>query len=328
MTRDGEISLDGDQEEMWVEVIGRIDEVYSDLLRYETDLEQKNAALEDAYAALDRAHRDLQQAQRTLVEQEKMASIGRLVAGVAHELNNPISFVYGNIHALDRYRRSLEAYLAEVHAGGAPDDLARLRRDLKIDPLLADLGPLIEGTLEGAVRISDIVRNLRRLSFGNPGERRPIDLEAVIRTAAQWAQRAKNSRAALTIDASTRARAKGDEGQIHQVVVNLVDNALDAVAGVSRPAVAVSLTAEGDDVLITVADNGPGIAPAITDKIFEPFFTTKPVGQGTGLGLWISYAIAAEHGGSLAHVARPGGGACLVLRLPADRAAPRATDGA
>ncbi|MBK5960065.1 PAS domain-containing sensor histidine kinase [Rhodoplanes elegans] len=437
MARDGTITLDGDQERVWIEVIDKIDEVYSDLLRYESDLERKNTALEEAqafiasvlasvsdilvvvderaavvqvnaaferlvgegeaalvgrslldivdpqdrralvdalsrgagtgevevrfrtatglsdlmtiaasvrrgrtgrragavltgrpigelrraYVALDKAHRDLQDAQRTLVEQEKMASIGRLVAGVAHELNNPISFVYGNLHTLVRYRAAIARYLEAVHDAPQSLHIERLRRELKIDAVLADLEPLVDGTLEGAVRISEIVRNLRRLSFASPRERHAVDLEATVRTAVQWAQRAKPGAGAVTLVIAAGVCAIGDEGKIHQVVVNLVDNALDAVASVAEPEVVVTLSAEGGEAVITVADNGPGIDPAITDKVLEPFFTTKPVGKGTGLGLWISYAIVTEHGGSLAVGRGTSGGARVTVRLPACPAA-------
>ncbi|BBE71092.1 sensor histidine kinase [Oharaeibacter diazotrophicus] len=432
----GTAALDGAGEAMWLDVIAKMDEVYSDLLRYETDLEAKNSELEEAqafissviasvsdilvvvdaagrivqvnpafvrltgvseaeivgsalaarlapadrdaaagiagaaqpsdrelrfltrdgvsdlmavassprldhagrragavltgrpigelrraYEALHRAHQELQQAQRKLVEQEKMASLGRLVAGVAHELNNPISFVYGNIHTLDRYRTRLTGYLDALHRGGDPDEL---RRSHRIDAVVEDLAPLIEGTLEGAVRIADIVRNLRRLSFTRPGDRRPVDLERLVRTAATWAAKAKGDAVAISVSAEPGATAEGQEGQLHQVVVNLIENAIDAVRGRPDPRVEVSVGAAGPDMVeIRVADNGPGVAPEIADKIFEPFFTTKTVGEGTGLGLWISYSIAREHGGELA-LAPSAEGAAFALRLPRGRAEPDA----
>lgn len=115
--------------------------------------------LRQAYQALHQAHLELQTAQRKLIEQEKMASLGRLVAGVAHELNNPISFVYANIYTLDRYRKNLVSYLNAVHQGAGDDEIADLRRGLKIDSILSDIEPLLEGTLEGADRVSEIVKN-------------------------------------------------------------------------------------------------------------------------------------------------------------------------
>jgi len=432
-----ELELTDNQETMWQEVVKRVDEVYSDLLRYEADLESKNAELEEAqsfissviasvsdilavcdaqgrvvqtnpafvallgkseaellgqnldgliveadreraglylraggrrqpgsepgecdlrfltgrgesdvmavnfsarfdhagrcvgavltgrpigelrraYQALHGAHLELQKAQRKLIEQEKMASLGRLVAGVAHELNNPISFVYGNIHVLDRYRRSLADYFAE--AGRDEDgEAAELRKAYRIDAILADLDPLIEGTLEGAKRISEIVKNLRRLSFNRAHEAQAIDLERIIAMATQWAARSKRNQAKIELNVPLGLAVWGNEGQIHQIIVNLIDNALDAVRDRRDALIEVGACVIGGEVEISVADNGLGIADSVADKMFEPFFTTKTVGEGTGLGLWISYSIAREHGGSLTAANRDSGGAVFVLRLP------------
>jgi two-component system sensor histidine kinase HupT/HoxJ len=426
----GEAELTDNQESVWREVVKRVDEVYSDLLRYEADLESKNAELEEAqsfissvvasvsdilavtdaqggviqtnpafvallgrpekaligatlidlvlpedhdqarrhldfcasgscelrfltergasdmmainfsprldhtgrcvgavltgrpigelrraYQALHGAHLELQQAQRKLIEQEKMASLGRLVAGVAHELNNPISFVYGNVHVLDRYRKNLVEYFAE--AGKNDDfDAVELRKRYRIDAILADLGPLIDGTLEGAMRVSEIVKNLRRLSFNPSHEAQTIYLDKTIGMAAQWAARSKRNHARIEIDVAPNLSLRGNEGQIHQIFVNLIDNALDAVRKSADPRIDIAARPAGEDIEIAVSDNGVGIADELFDKLFEPFFTTKTVGEGTGLGLWISYSIAREHGGALSAANRPGGGAVFTLRLP------------
>ena len=273
--------------------------------------------LRRAYEALHKAHLELQQAQKKLIEQEKMASLGRLVAGVAHELNNPISFVYGNIHTLERYRRVLDRHIRDLETLAPREAVAKLKREAKVDAILADLHPLIEGTLEGAVRISEIVKNLRRLSFTRADRPEPVDLGRLIRTAAQWAAKAKNVRARIDTMLEPDLTVEGEEGQIHQVLVNLIDNALDAAKSNADPEVTVTTRSIGGEAVIEVADNGAGIAEGAADKIFEPFFTTKPVGEGTGLGLWISYAIAREHGGSLTARNRPDGkGAAFTLTLP------------
>ena len=271
--------------------------------------------LRRAYQALHGAHLELQQAQRKLIEQEKMASLGRLVAGVAHELNNPISFVYGNIHVLDRYRRNLADYFVEADKSGE-EDAAQLRKKYRVDSILADLTPLIDGTLEGAKRISEIVKNLRRLSFNRAHEAQKIDLERIIGVATQWAARAKKHQARIDIEVAPELAMWGNEGQIHQIIVNLVDNALDAVRGQNDPHVEIWAGIVAGEIEIVVADNGVGIAEAAFDKMFEPFFTTKTVGEGTGLGLWISYSIAREHGGAISAANRPEGGALFTLRLP------------
>jgi two-component system sensor histidine kinase HupT/HoxJ len=271
--------------------------------------------LRRAYQALHAAHLELQQAQRKLVEQEKMASLGRLVAGVAHELNNPISFVYGNVHVLERYRKSLSNFFTESEKLNGGETEA-LRAKYRIDSILSDLAPLIEGTLEGAQRISEIVKNLRRLSFNRAHEAQKIDVERIVAVAAQWAARSKKDQARIAVDVDAGLALWGNEGQIHQIVVNLIDNALDAVRGRADARVNVRARAVGGDVEIVVEDNGHGIAETAVDKMFEPFFTTKNVGEGTGLGLWISYSIAREHGGAIAAANRPEGGAVFTLRLP------------
>lgn len=430
----GSIAFDDAQEDAWIEVIRKMDEVYSDLLRYEVDLESKNAELEEAqafvtnviesvsdilvvcdaggliqqvnsafqhtlgrtiediigrhitaiatptdsarlepllraraasevvdgelrfvtrdgssdlfainssprhdhrgrfigvvltgrpigelrraYEALHKAHHELQRAQRQLVEQEKMASLGRLVAGVAHELNNPISFVYGNIHTLVRYRTALVAYLDAIHEKRDDGELAALRSRLKIDDILEDFSPLIEGTLEGAVRISEIVKNLRRLSFSKLGEVERVNIERLMNTAVLWAVRTKQMRVDVKMEIEPELWVSGNEGQLHQVIVNLVENAIDAMRTTDHPRLRMSAQRHGGDVLIKVADSGPGIEKDHLGRIFEPFFTTKRVGEGTGLGLWISYGIVREHGGELLASNEPEGGATFSFALP------------
>ncbi|WP_316226168.1 sensor histidine kinase [Bradyrhizobium sp. SZCCHNS3052] len=430
------LELDSEREGVWIEVIRKMDEVYSDLLRYEVDLEHKNAELEEAqafvtnviesvsdilvvcdargtvqqansaflhtsgraladiagrdiaemidpdhrpklasllkprssadvvdgelrfaaaagvssdlfainssprhdhrgrfigvvltgrpigelrraYEALHKAHQELQRAQRQLVEQEKMASLGRLVAGVAHELNNPISFVYGNIHTLMRYRTSLVGYLDAIHEQPVSEDIAALRSDLRIDAILEDFGPLIDGTLEGAVRISEIVKNLRRLSFSKLGEVERVNIERLINTAVLWAGRTKQHRVDIQIEVEPDLWISGNEGQLHQVIVNLVENAIDAMRSTDLPRLLVAVARQGSEIVFRITDNGPGIDKDHLTHIFEPFFTTKRVGEGTGLGLWISYGIVREHGGELLASNEPQGGATFSFSLPA-----------
>jgi len=271
--------------------------------------------LRRAYEALHRAHVELQQAQARLVEQEKMASLGRLVAGVAHELNNPISFVYGNIHTLNRYRVAIAGYLTAIHSGASDEAREALRRRHKVDAVLEDLEPLIQGTLEGAVRISDIVKNLRRFSFGCNGPHVSVELSKVISTASHWVSRSKGVKAKIETKLEPNLYALGHEGQIYSAIGNLIDNALDAVKNVPVPSVSIVTRADHEFAVVEVSENGPGVSEKIRDRIFEPFFTTKPVGEGTGLGLWITYSIVHEHGGTIDCDNLPGGGARFTLRL-------------
>jgi len=272
--------------------------------------------LRKAYIELNKAHLELQEAQSKLIQSEKMASLGRLVAGVAHELNNPISFVYGNVHTLKRYGERLKRYLQSIHKDSDKMTRENLRQELRIDHILDDLESLIAGTLEGAERTRDIVEDLRRFSTSNRDKNQLFDLARVIDTAVHWAK--KGSKQALTVNISVHAglSIRGNAGQIHQVILNLVQNALDATAGQNTPVLEIAATATAKTVKIIFHDNGPGVSPDDLVKVFDPFFTTKPVGQGTGLGLSISYGIVEDHGGSLIVANHPTGGACFELQLP------------
>jgi two-component system sensor histidine kinase HupT/HoxJ len=246
-----------------------------------------------------------------------MASLGRLVAGVAHELNNPISFVYGNIHTLIRYRAAIVAYLDAIHGKDRASDLTALKKSLRIDEVMEDFGPLIEGTMEGAVRISEIVKNLRRLSFSKLGEVERVNIERLINTAVLWAVRTKQVRIDLQMELEPELWISGNEGQLHQVIVNLVENAIDAMRDTELPRLVVSAARKDNEILFRISDNGPGIDKDHISHIFEPFFTTKRVGEGTGLGLWISYGVVREHGGELVAANELEGGATFSFALAA-----------
>jgi two-component system sensor histidine kinase HupT/HoxJ len=272
--------------------------------------------LRRAYEALETAHADLKAAQQQLVQSEKLASLGRLVAGVAHELNNPVSFVLGNVHSLGRYLDRLTQYVDAVHEGASLKIREKLREELKIDALMADLGPLIDGTSEGASRVAEIVRNLRRLSFTNPGGAEVFDLCEVIRTGAEWAVRGRKKQVGIDFDLPDSLNVRGNAGAIHQVLVNLVENGLDALEEAKKPCLWLRAHREGNSAVISVRDNGPGIPEDSLLKIFDPFFTTKPPGRGTGLGLWISWNIVKDHGGQIEAGNHPGGGGVILFTLP------------
>ncbi|MGA0540969.1 sensor histidine kinase [Neotabrizicola sp. VNH66] len=255
--------------------------------------------LRRAYAQLEQSHAEMKAAQAQLVRGEKLASLGRLLAGVAHELNNPISFVYANAHALERYAAKFETYFQRVQAGASREELVDLREELRLDRELRNLRDAVHGAREGAERVRDIVEDLRRLSADGTGEMVGFDLTETARIAAQWVLRGTADRPDLRIEAPAPVMVRGRPGHIQQVVMNLVQNAVDAVAGRQGALIRLTLMAEAGRGVLTVADNGPGIDEATAAMIFDPFFTTKPVGHGTGLGLSISLKIAEEHGGRL-----------------------------
>jgi two-component system sensor histidine kinase HupT/HoxJ len=271
-----------------------------------------------AYHQLREAHEALKRTQQQLLHSEKMASLGRLVAGVAHELNNPISFVLGNVHALRRYSERLRQYLDVVHGGADGAALAKLRATLRIDPILADLPSLMEGTLEGAQRTADIVDGLKRFSAVDRGEQERVEINAVVERAIHWVSKGTAPQVELRFQRGADAFVVGSAGRLMQVMMNLIQNACDAATagGASVPALEVQVRADPQWVHVRFEDNGPGIPPEHLSRIFDPFFTTKQVGKGTGLGLSISYGIVEQHGGRLAAANAASGGAVFTVDLP------------
>lgn len=278
-------------------------------------------ALRKAYAELSESHDALKTAQAFLVRNEKLASLGRLLAGVAHELNNPISFVYANTHALERYAGKFETYFARVQEGASREELIALRRDLRLDREVANLREAINGARDGAERVRDIVEDLRRLSADGSGEKVAFDLAETARTAAQWVMRGMKLPVTLDTTGVQSVQVMGRPGHIQQVVMNLIQNAIDALEGRTDGVIRLSVTPEANRAVLTVADNGPGVPESARASIFDPFFTTKPVGRGTGLGLSISHKIAEEHGGQLTLCDVPQG-ACFRFDLPLAGATP------
>lgn len=274
--------------------------------------------LRKAYHALNQAHEELKLTQQQLIHSEKMASLGRLVAGVAHELNNPISFVLGNVYALQRYRERIQAYVTAIHGGASAEECETLRHTLHIDRVLADLGPLIAGTVEGAERTRDIVQDLRRFSAVDKEEAELFDLVEVTRNAVHWATRDAKSVIQVHLNLPETLPVLGTVGHMQQVIVNLVQNAADATADLSQPVLEIIGYIKAGKCVLELHDNGPGVDAQHLNRVFDPFFTTKPVGKGVGLGLSISYGIVERHGGQLVAANHPDGGAVFTLILPLD----------
>ncbi|MFD2172574.1 sensor histidine kinase [Rhodobacter lacus] len=281
--------------------------------------------LRQAYSQLESSHAALIAAQAQLVRNEKLASLGRLLAGVAHELNNPISFVYANAHALERYAGKFETYFAAVQQGASRDALISLREELKLDRAVTNLRTAIEGARDGAERVRDIVEDLRRLSAEGSGEMVDFDLVEVAHVAADWVQRGTKTLADIGFSGAPALIVRGRPGHIQQVMMNLVQNALDALEDMGGARVMIEARVVAGRGELRVCDNGPGVPEAVAATIFDPFFTTKAVGKGTGLGLSISHKIVEEHGGRLRLLPEsPLGGACFGfdLALGASGAAP------
>ncbi|MCK9201521.1 MAG: ATP-binding protein [Gallionella sp.] len=272
--------------------------------------------LRRAYHKLREAHEELKRTQQQLLQSEKMASLGKLVAGVAHELNNPISFVLGNVHAMQRYTPRLQRYLDAVHQGAPQDSLDKLRTELRIDHLLNDLEPLLAGAMEGAERSRHIVDGLKRFSAADRDENVEFNLIEIIERSVHWVTRAAPVSFKVTMDVPEKMPVFGSPGQMQQVITNLVQNASDATAGQPQPELLIAAHVTDEWVCVAFRDNGSGISEQAMGKIFDPFYTTKPVGKGTGLGLSISYGIVERHGGELTAGNLSHGGAEFKLCLP------------
>lgn len=273
--------------------------------------------LRKAYSDLQQAHEDLKNAQQQLIQSEKLASLGRLVAGVAHELNNPISFLYANMHALQDYSKNLIAYIDSVHQYQNADELTVLRDELGIDNIVNDITSLLEGSLEGAERVSEIVQNLRKFATPQKRVREQFDLVRAIRRAISWVMKTTSNKPKLVTTMPDELILSNSEGHVHQILINLIQNAVDALADIGDPRLTIDVIVAEEIAEVHVKDNGVGIAEEDMVKIFDPFYTTKDVGSGTGLGLYISYTLAMEQcGGVLRTVSTDTGGAVFVLSLP------------
>jgi len=256
-----------------------------------------------------------------LLQSEKMASIGQLAAGVAHEINNPAGFVNGNLDTLQRYVDGLlelleaqERALAGLHAP-AVEALAALRERIRLDYLREDIRPLLAESLDGMRRIARIVADLKDFSHEAPdGDMAPQSLNELIEKAVSVAWNELKYKCELIREFADLPPVPCNGGQISQVILNLLVNAAQAIEG--RGSIRLRTELVGGAVRLSVRDDGPGIPEAILTRIFDPFFTTKPVGKGTGLGLHICQRIITAHGGSIQAVSPEGGGAEFVVLLP------------
>ena len=289
-------------------------------------LGERNRRLQSLADSERQAHEELKRAESQLVQAEKLSSLGRMVAGVAHEINNPLAFVINNVAVL---RRDLGHVIELLHLYRQADpiladhDPALLERvdttaaEGDLAYVLENLGSLVDRSGEGLKRIQRIILDLRNFARLDESERKEVDLNEGIRTTAFLIDgRVAAQRVELVLDFTPLRPVTCYPAQINQVVLNLLNNALDACPDGGKVTVGTRLTAR--EVEIHVVDTGPGIEPSIRDKIFEPFFTTKPVGRGTGLGLSISYGIVQAHGGRIDLDSSPGRGAHFIVRLPQD----------
>lgn len=289
----------------------------------EETVQERTVEIRRAGEALQVEIVERKQLESQLLQSEKLAAIGQLAAGVAHEINNPMGFISSNIGTLDEYCKGLlemlSAYEAVEQIVGSPEVATKLkdmRERLELDFLKEDIPQLMQESKQGISRVRQIVQDLKDFSRVDSSQ------------TWQWANVHEGIDSTLNIAASElkyKADVVKEYGcipeieclpmQLNQVILNLLVNAAQAM-GETRGQITIRTGTEAEHIVIEVADTGPGIAPEILPRVFEPFFTTKPVGKGTGLGLSLSYGIVQKHSGLILVDSVPGAGTTFRIELP------------
>lgn len=281
---------------------------------YKMDLERRNTELAES-------KKTLQRLQSQIVQNEKMASLGQLAAGVAHELNNPAAFILGNLEFLEEAADGLEKLLAFYNTCNLSQqetaNLKKLKDEIAFEHTLANLRSIVDDCREGATRIRDVVQNLRLFSRLDEAEIKKVDLhEGIESTIRLLVKQLSTGQINLVRDYGYLPLVDCYAGQLNQVWLNLLVNAAQALKNGGEIRI---ITRRVDKyVEISISDTGQGIKPEDMEKIFDPFFTTKPVGEGTGLGLSVTYSIIERHGGVIAVASQYGKGATFKVTLPID----------
>jgi signal transduction histidine kinase len=266
--------------------------VLGQVLRQREELQKAHRALALTHGELEAAHQELKQLHQRALEQERLSSLGMLAAGVAHEINNPMSFVTSNVNSM--------------------------LRDLRDEPNLSEamkeyVDDVLPATLDGIKRVNTIVGDLRRFARGDPEAHTSYDFDAEVETALRIAH-GELSHVRVEKDLGGVGRSVGRPRQLVQVLVNLLVNAGQATA--SGGLVRIRTRRDGEAILVEVHDTGTGMSEETKRHLFEPFFTTRPAGEGTGLGLSVVHGIVKSHGGHIEVESEVGKGTCFKLRLP------------
>jgi len=285
----------------------------------ESMVRDRTVELENSNEALKRAYLDLQNAQEQLVQTEKMASLGQLVAGIAHEIKNPLNFIYGNTGFLADYIRKLQDLVEsfeKMQSISAEDreQMHRHKEEIHYSFIQDDLKILISNFSEGAQRINTIVSDLRSFSRMDTDAVSEVDVHASLEMSLNLLRNQYKNRIEIHKEYGDIPKIQGYSGKLNQVFMNLLSNAFHAVQ--EKGEVWIRTHSNSGAIEIEIEDTGAGISAENLKRIFEPFFTTKPVGQGTGLGLSISYGIIEQHGGKIHVTSTPQKGSAFLVRLP------------
>nr|WP_306467059.1 ATP-binding protein [Thermoleptolyngbya sichuanensis] len=321
-------------------LVGHLEHANAELERINSDLENR---VEERTAALQQTLAELEQTQAQVVQSEKMSSLGQLVAGVAHEINNPVNFIHGNLSPLKESVSDLLdlIQLYQRHYPAPPREIQETSDAIDLEFLQQDLPNLLASLRVGTDRIRQIVLSLRNFARMDEAEFKAVDIHEGIDSTLlilEHRLKAKGNRLAIQVikHYADLPEVECYPGSLNQVLMNILANAIDALEArdadrtkeamqqdPSRIEVSTALV-DAEWVEIAIADNGGGIPQEIQRQIFDPFFTTKPVGKGTGMGLSISYQIIAEkHRGTLECFSIPGEGTRFVIRIPCSQQSPK-----
>jgi PAS domain S-box-containing protein len=304
-------------------------------IQAEQELRRRTEQLTTANEQLRQANQRLKDAQSQLVHSEKLASLGTLAAGMAHEINNPLAFAMNNVAVMGRDIRDL-LQLLELHEEGAADlrrnnpelseKIDRLRADTDLAYLRENLPRMVETTRRGLQRVAKIVENLRGFAQLDRSHIAMLDVNlALDHCLGMLTDTLRQQQVTVRREYQDLPPVECAAAHVNQVFLNLLMNALQAIAATGRGTgeIGVLTRAEENEVLVEIADDGCGIPEEALPRIFDPFFTTKPVGQGTGLGLSMCHGIVAEHGGRIDVESTVGRGSKFLVRLPVGVAVPR-----
>lgn len=292
----------------------------------EAKVSERTKELRDANTDLETALTNLKNAQTQLVDQEKMASLGQLTAGIAHEINNPINFVTSNVSPLKRdvsdVFEVLDKY-GEITSGEQFDTekeaIEELKEEVELDFVRTEINSLLKGIEEGASRTAEIVRGLKVFSRMDEQDLKRVDLREGINSTLTLLRSSMHGRIDVERNYEVVGNVECYAGKLNQVFMNILSNSIHAILAANREHGSLKiaiLNKDADNVLITIEDNGTGMPDHVKQRIFEPFFTTKKVGEGTGLGMSISYSIIEKHNGTIEVETKNGEGTKFLISLP------------
>jgi C4-dicarboxylate-specific signal transduction histidine kinase len=282
-------------------------EAGSRIVKYENELAEKNKLLADSVAHMERL---AEERAKQLVHTDRMASLGVMSASIAHEINNPTSFISGNLQIMERFWEDIVPLLSDYHEK-APQNCKELPF------ILEELPKIMQDMRKGVKRVSGIVNGLKAFSRQGSGERTACSVTECISLALELCHNTLKNRVTVQKELSTDVPdVTANHQELEQVLVNLIVNAADALEGRKNGILKIITSNSGQTLCIGIEDNGPGIPREYLDKIWEPFFTTKESVKATGLGLAISRRIIEDHGGTLIAENKPEGGARFMLELP------------